>query len=86
MKYTDIDGDEALEVIIANWRVAWTIGDEVFIYAGDTDEREDGYHHFGHLGWEETPYSSSSEESYNVDRLRDYVLAKLYPKKLRTNA
>ena len=67
-----MEGAEAIEEVILGQRVAWTVDDDVYVYTGDTTEREDGYVHIGTLGWEDTPDDPADDAGYNIERLREF--------------
>lgn len=78
MKYMEpweLEGAEAIEEIVGGTRVAWTVDDDVYVHTGDTSERDDGYVHIGTLGWEDTPDDPADDAGFNIERLREFVLA-----------
>lgn len=79
MKYREPwqgEGEEALEITVGyNTRVAWTTEDDVYVYTGDVSEREDGFVWIGRLCWEDNEDDPCDDEGFNVQRLRDFVIA-----------
>ena len=71
-----LEGEEAVEIVVGTTRVAWTVDDDVFIYTGDKSEREDGYIHIGQLEWEDNN-DPTDDFGHNEGRLRQYVTDKL---------
>lgn len=68
--------EEALEITVGpNTRVAWTTTDDVYVYTGDMSEREDGFVWIGRLCWEDNEDDPCDDEGFNVQRLRDFVIA-----------
>ena len=71
-----LEGEEAVEIVVGTTRVAWTVDDDVFIYTGDKSEREDGYIYIGQLEWEDNN-GPTDDFGHNEGRLRQYVTDKL---------
>ena len=75
MEPWELENAEAIEIIVDTTKVAWTVNDDVFIYTGDTTEREDGYVHIGKLEWDETSNDPLDDSGHNIERLRDFVIS-----------
>ena len=71
----EMEGEEALEIVVGTTKVAWTVDDDVFVHIGDKAEREDGYILIGQLQWADTPNDPADDAGYNISRLREFVLA-----------
>jgi hypothetical protein len=72
-----LEGAEAIEIIVGfpPMPVAWTVDDDVFVRTESTAEREDGYILIGQLEWVDTPDDPADDAGYNIERLREFVLA-----------
>ena len=69
------DGVDAWEVVVAGTRAAWTVDNDVYVYTGDTSEREDGFVHIGVLEWvDDDTVSVSESEAANEHAFREFVL------------
>lgn len=70
-----MEGEEAIEIVVGTLRAAWTIHDDVYVHTG-TREREDGYQLIGNLHWVEESWGGNAFDdlAYNEERLREFVL------------
>ena len=73
-----LEGEDVLEVIVDDVRVAWSLDDDVYIYTGSAEERGNGYKRIGSLEWDEEPeYTIAQNENHNEERLCEFVRAYL---------
>lgn len=61
------EGESAFEIVEGTTRAAWTEDDAVFVYTGNTDEREDGFQFAGYLHW------TDGTDEENINRFREFV-------------
>lgn len=78
----DISTWDAMEIVVGDLHVAWTVDDEVYVHTGDTSQRDDGYVLIGMLEWEADHKTAMREQIVNEERLREFVRVWLYGSKL----
>jgi len=65
----EMEGENAIEVKVLDFHVAWSDSNKVFIFTGEKNEREDGYKHIGDLEW-----NDDYTETTNITRLHEFTL------------
>ena len=65
--------NDALEFVVGDLHVAWTVDDEVYVHTGDTSQREDGYVLIGMLEWDADYKTAMREQIANKKRLHKFV-------------
>jgi len=74
-----LEGEDVLETCVDDVRVAWSLDNDVYVYAGRIEERDPrDYHHIGILVWDDEPeYTAAQNEKHNEERLEYFVRAYL---------